>query len=205
MPDMQPERPAARAEPASAPRGRHVLVIGASAHGLALASHLLRREARAQVTLIEADAARCRRLRRGEYAALLAQETGPLPAELVAALHRQAGRLHVAETACLSVALTRQGVAARTAEGTTYLGRAAVLALRLGPPAGGASPLLRDLARHGLVVAAGDGSMIAPGAEDRLFCVPPDAPASLPGLDAACARLAGRVALADPAARVGQA
>jgi hypothetical protein len=143
MPDTPPlgtslpgfERQDPRPEPA--PRGRHVLVIGATASGLGLASHLLRREARVQVTVIEAQPARCRRLRRGELAALLEDETGPLPAEplhLVEALHRHAGRLHVAETTCLSVGLTPQGLAARTADGTTYLGRAAVLAFALQPP-----------------------------------------------------------------------
>ncbi|WP_205820902.1 hypothetical protein [Methylobacterium nonmethylotrophicum] len=124
--------------PEPAPRGRHVLVIGATPSSLGLASHLLRREARVQVTVIEARPARCRRLRRGEFAGLLAEETGPLPTEplhLVEALRRHAGRLHVAETTCLSVALTAQGVAARTADGPIYLGRAAILACALQTPA----------------------------------------------------------------------
>ncbi|AWB25950.1 hypothetical protein DA075_30895 [Methylobacterium currus] len=139
--------------PESVSRGRHVLVIGATAGGLGLASHLLRREARVQVTVIEAQASRCRRLRRGEYAALMAAETGPLPAEplhLVEALRRHAGRLHVAETTCLSVALTPRGVAARTADGTTYLGRAAVLAFALQPPSLGAPPRERNAAIRAL-------------------------------------------------------
>lgn len=138
---------------APASRGRHVLVIGASASGLGLASHLLRREARVQVTVIEADSARCRRLRRAEFAALLAEETGPLPAEplhLVEALQQHAGRFHVAETTCLSVAPTPQGVAARTADGTTYLGRAAVLAFALQPPVSGVPPRERNAAVRAL-------------------------------------------------------
>ncbi|GJD65288.1 FAD/NAD(P)-binding protein [Methylobacterium frigidaeris] len=144
MPDTQHTGTSLRdTGPAPASRGRHVLVIGASASGLGLASHLLRREARVQVTVIEAQGPRCRRLRRGEFAALLAAETGSLPAEplhLVEALQQHAGRLHVAETTCLSVAPTPQGVAARTADGTTYLGRAAVLAFALQPPAPGGAP-----------------------------------------------------------------
>ncbi|WP_053078752.1 hypothetical protein [Methylobacterium tarhaniae] len=118
-------------------------MIGASAGGLGLASHLLRREARVQVTVIETQPSRCRRLRRGEFAALLSAEMGPLPLgplHLIEALERHAGRLHVAETTCLSVAATPQGVAARAADGTTYLGRAAVLAFALQPPAPTAPP-----------------------------------------------------------------
>ncbi|BCM83852.1 hypothetical protein [Methylobacterium indicum] len=154
MPDTQQSgagRP--NAGPALASCGRHVLVIGASASGLGLASHLLRREARVQVTVIEAQGSRCRRLRRAEFATLLAEETGPLPAEplhLVEALRQHAGRLHVAETTCLSVASTPRGVAARTADGTTYLGRAAVLAFALQPPAAGAPPRERNAAIRAL-------------------------------------------------------
>ncbi|WP_058617927.1 hypothetical protein [Methylobacterium indicum] len=154
MPDTQQTgagRP--NAGPAPAARGRHVLVIGASASGLGLASHLLRREARVQVTVIETSGSRCRRLRRAEFATLLAEETGKLPAEplhLVEALRQHAGRLHVAETTCLSLAPTAQGVAARTADGTTYLGRAAVLAFALQPPAAGSPPRERNAAIRAL-------------------------------------------------------
>jgi hypothetical protein len=165
MPETQPRGICSRAtnlqepRPESAPRGRHVLVIGATAGGLGLASHLLRREARVQVTLIEAQASRWRRLRRGDYAALLAAETGPLPAEplrLVEALRQHAGRLHVAETTCLSVALTSRGVAARTADGTTYLGRAAVLAVALQPPALEVPPRERNTAIRALRLDTAD-------------------------------------------------
>ncbi|AWN51157.1 hypothetical protein [Methylobacterium sp. 17Sr1-1] len=154
MPDTQHAgTPRPDPGPAPAARGRHVLVIGASASGLSVASHLLRREARVQVTLIEAQGSRCRRLRRAEFAPLLAEETGPLPSaplHLVEALRQHAGRLHVAETTCLSVASTPQGVAARTADGTTYLGRAAVLAFALQPPASGVPPQERNAAIRAL-------------------------------------------------------
>ncbi|MFC6772793.1 hypothetical protein [Methylobacterium gregans] len=45
--------------------GVRLVIVGASASALALASHLLRRDARAQIVLIEADAERCAALREG--------------------------------------------------------------------------------------------------------------------------------------------
>ncbi|GJD48336.1 hypothetical protein OPKNFCMD_1054 [Methylobacterium crusticola] len=117
--------------------GRHLLTIGATAGALALASHLLRRDARAQVTMIERRPERCRALRRGDFPAVLGAGGLALPPEperlrLVAALHEHGRRLHVAEGTCLALGLTAHGVAALSDDGTTYLGRGAALTFALG-------------------------------------------------------------------------
>jgi hypothetical protein len=132
--------------PATTPRpagGRHHLVVGATIGALCLTSHLLRRDPRAQVTLIEKRPDLCRWLRREDYPAILrrgvadgprwwpegAPEAATDTAEprLSAVLREAAARLHVAEGICLSLGPTAHGAAALLDDGTTILARTATV------------------------------------------------------------------------------
>ncbi|ACA19622.1 hypothetical protein M446_5301 [Methylobacterium sp. 4-46] len=129
--------------------GRHHLVVGATAGALCLTSHLLRRDPRAQVTLVEGRPDLCRLLRREDYAAIL--RTGvadgarwwPEGASTASeprasgALREAATRLHVAEGVCLRLGRTVGCVAALLDDGTTILARTAtVTAAAPAPPRG---------------------------------------------------------------------
>ncbi|WP_407529744.1 hypothetical protein [Methylobacterium oryzisoli] len=121
--------------------GRHHLVVGATTGALSLISHLLRRDPRAQVTLIERRADLCRLLRREEYGAILrsgvadgirwwpdgAAETAE--PHLGAVLREAAARLHVAEGTCLGLGRTSHGVSAFLDDGTTLLAHTATVAV----------------------------------------------------------------------------
>ncbi|GLS55596.1 hypothetical protein GCM10007886_37810 [Methylobacterium gregans] len=121
--------------------GVRLVIVGASASALALASHLLRRDARAQIVLIEADAERCAALREGGYAAILGEGlsdaaawlTTDVPPEahplrLLRELAANRDRLHVVQARCTAIAPTAQGVAVATDASTSWLGHAAARA-----------------------------------------------------------------------------
>lgn len=121
--------------------GIRLIIVGAGASALTLASHLLRQDARAQVVLIEARAEVCAALRRGAYATILraglADAQAWLPPEAEAATHplrlvrelvAHRDRLHVVQARCTGVAPTSQGIAVATEAGATWLGHAAAWA-----------------------------------------------------------------------------
>lgn len=121
--------------------GIRLVIVGAGASALALASHLLRRDARAQVVLIEADAGRCAALRREAYGAILGEGLADAaawlttdaalaahPLRLLRELAAHRDRLHVVQARCTAIAPTAQGVAVATDAGTTWLGHAAARA-----------------------------------------------------------------------------
>ncbi|MGY2047898.1 hypothetical protein [Methylobacterium sp. JK268] len=133
--------------------GRHHLVVGATAGALCLASHLLRRDPRAQVTLIEQRPDLCLLLRREEYGAILRtgvadgarwwpqDESAAREPRASGALREASARLHVAEGRCLGLGRTLRGVAALLDDGTSILGRTAtVTAGAPVPPRGVAAP-----------------------------------------------------------------